>query len=214
MTVHFLKVTQDGIVTAGCGETAKYKGKQPSNFTVWNSEVTCPPCSARSLFHESFTKESLLTKITELQDRSQVRTFHFTGKRWWFRWPIGFPTVYIFQGEEGKYAMAALPVIPPETWHHEDGSVREDHMDAQEGDWYGQGDVTYEMVQTVAREWIKTHDNNYVFPASTTPPAPKKAPAGPHCAVCLKKDEGDLLDYPGNDGKLICMVDFVKQSRK
>lgn len=191
--VHMLTSTKDGTATTGCGQTVEYKGALPSILSGWHSDVTCAPCSARAIYHQAFTKESLMTIL----NAPNVRTFHFTGKRWWFRWPVDASSLYIFDGEEGKYAMGAIPV-----------AQREDNP------------ITYEDVQNTAREWISEHDDNYIFVSPTqngqktsAPAKPKAPPAGPHCHVCWKKDEGDLLDDPNEEGKQICMTDFVTRSR-
>lgn len=203
MSIHLLTEQKAQDFTTGCGRSTRSKD-MPPDMTGWSMEVTCPLCVTR-LFVAHKRLENLveMTKTIDLDDPTVAKKFHFSGKRFGFRWLIDGRVIYVYETPDGFSPMLALPIqnFVPDTHNR---------------------DCTYADAQSAARDWIIKHEDGFANPTAAhskhkkavikSAPRKPKMPAGydgPLCASCGKPDEGDFMPHPENMLAHLCMTCLV-----
>lgn len=198
--IHLLTEQKGTEFLSGCGLGWKDKDKPP-DLTGWSMDLTCPLCITRLFV--THRKVTDLSKTLDLDDPTVAKKFHFSGKRFGFRWLIDGRVVYVYSTPDDFSPMLALPIqnFVPDT--------------------HGR-DCTYADAQSAARDWIIGHEDGYsaAQPAKkkaalVSPPKPK-VPAGytgPLCKGCGKPDEGDFMPHPENMIEQLCMTCLVAGKR-
>ena len=188
--IHALKSQSNGLYQACCGITVKARSL-PDDFTGWNSKTTCPCCATCTVLHLHLTTWEEVMLLIDLDDPAVAQRFHFTGKRFSFRWLIGGRLIYVYNSQESFSPMLAI------------------HLP------YGE-ESSYQVAQLTAREWISKHGDSHGETTHKAKPALQKpvVPSGPHCDYCKKPEEGDCVPHPKDPTLLACMACFIKESRK
>lgn len=199
--VHLLTGQSGQEYTSGCGLVYKSKTK-PVELSAWSGALTCPLCTTRLfVVHRKITSWEDLLILCNLDDTTVAKPFHFGGLRFRFRWLIGKPLIYVYDFPHSIAASGAFGIE------------------------YG-NEMTYENAQERARRHVQSligkFDKEFVLESykpgtalvrKASQPVQRAIPSGPHCRLCLKVDEGDLMFDPSDITQQLCMPCLVKTSR-
>lgn len=203
--VHLVTEVKASVYSSGCGKSFKSKDGMPDNLSGWSSDITCPLCATRLfVVHKRLENLVEMKKSLDLDDPTVAKKFHFSGKKFGFRWLLGGRLVYVYESPEGFSPMMALCMqnFVPDTLERE---------------------PMYTDAQTVAREWIIKHGDNFASTGKSpakkhrqrivkTAPSKPKIPEGyegPLCKSCGKHDEGDFMPHPELMLEHLCMTCLV-----
>jgi hypothetical protein len=199
-----------GWYKVSCG--IEYRTKTfPEDVTSWASRLTCPLCWATLNIHERITSVSQMTRreypdgrVWDLDDPEYTKLFHFAGYAPRFRWPVGFPTIYIYDYPESTNPCQAWPVSGTNMVQVRNPTIEDARVGARAYlqrciDMFGADKMSESYRPVLPTLGVSFEDR-----------PPPKAPDGPHCDKCLKPEEGDCIASPDDPSLLRCMTCYVK----
>lgn len=206
MIVCVLTAQAGDLYTTGCGRQYK-SSEMPEEVTGWSSEVTCPLCATRVLFHQKVENFNEMTLLIDLGNPEVAKPFHFSTKRFRFKWVVGGRLVYVYNSELDYSPMLAIGIAYPDEPTYENAQVlaklwileKEDHF----------------AVTGAPRGAVSVSGGGYKRARKSAPPKPIVPPGydGLLCSTCGKIDEGDFMPSPTNMLEQVCMTCLVKGSK-
>lgn len=163
----------------------------PAEITSWNRYVTCILCATRAVVHKRLESWESMKALIDLDNPEVAKKFHFTGKRFRFRWLISGRLVYVYNSEQSISPMMAIHIDPDEP-------------------------SLYEHAQAAARNWIVNHGDGHAEPNThertrrqaiiKIAPRVPAGYTGPLCPGCKKPDEGDFVDHGEQKVCVTCLI--------